>query len=247
MAENQQEKIHDRILLVRKALNLKQLELSKIVGFSRAYISEIESGKKNVSKSTQVEYEEKLNVNRKWLETGEGEMFLKQKIETPPKIETTEENTNTGVERFITPEHQPIPVYDDTDGIDNIEELLNNTTIKPVVLIMKGHLGCNLIVRHNDSAMDKDFLQLPNQKCQLGIQRVFNFKNTIVPGMAAIIILDEFTITRYIHLSQNKEQFLLRSADPALFPDMFIAIDDIKQMWKIKSITPVNVSKILMY
>jgi len=166
---------------------------------------------------------------------------------TFPGMPDREENNITGIERYISPDHTPIPVYDDTGDIHNIDELLKNNEVKPVVLIMKGHLGCHAVVRHNDSAMDKDFLQGNHQKCQLGIQRVFHFKNTIIPGMAAIIILEEFTITRYVHRTDNKDQLLLRSADTVLFPDMIIDIAHIKQMWRIKSVTPVVQSKILMY
>lgn len=80
-AENQLEKISDRLLILRRSLYLTQRALADKVGFARAYISEIETGGKNVSKSTIYAYVENLNVNKEWLETGKGEMFNKTKEE----------------------------------------------------------------------------------------------------------------------------------------------------------------------
>lgn len=84
--ENQTNKINKRFLEVRKALKLTQAQMANRVGFARPYLSEIETGSKNVSKSTIYSYIENLNVSRKWLETGEGEMFL-EKTSANPRLE----------------------------------------------------------------------------------------------------------------------------------------------------------------
>jgi len=265
---------NDRFRESRIKSGKSQDELAVIFGVSQSYISSLEKNSPFSYKKAKL-FGEVLNVDADWLYYGDnndtsvvnnaqsGERNKQHTSFTDsermdvnegsrinptfPGIPDREENNITVIERYISPDHTPIPVYDDTGDIHNIDELLKNDDIKPVVLIMKGHLGCHAVVRHNDSAMDKDFLQGTHQKCQLGIQRVFHFKNTIIPGMAAIIILEEFTITRYVHRADNKDQLLLRSADTVLFPDMIIDIAHIKQMWRIKSVTPVVQSKILMY
>lgn len=245
-------------------------EVAKKVGFSSQDFTDIKTGKKDIQRDFLEAITAFYKIDKKFILTGERidpiaennsqithrdtdskfypegsernnlvaepETLLSGKVAEPVNAITT-------LQRYISPGHDPIPVYDDTDDLENITGLLKDPQKKPVILLMKGHLGCNVVIRHNDTAMDKDF----PPKCQLGIQRVNNFKKRIIPGMAAIIELEDFTITRYVFEGSNKNEFLLRSADPDLFPDMKVEITDIKTMWKIKSVTPVAVPKILMY
>lgn len=263
MADNQVENLRIRFKQIRDSLRLGQEEFAELVGIKQSHVSSIETGKRNITGDIKLSLQDNVGVNRHWLETGVGEMFLQKGelnadksdmnyaseprnnyniriIEPQPQVR---EDVITDLQRYISTGHEPIPVYDDTDDLENIDELINNPEKKPVVLLMKGHLGCNAVVRHNDSAMDKHF----PPKCQLGIQRVNNFRNRIIPGMAAIIELEDFTITRYVFEADNKDELLLRSADPESFPDMKISVAEIKTIWKIKSVTPVAIPKILMY
>jgi transcriptional regulator with XRE-family HTH domain len=222
---------------------------------------------------TQIEAANKLGIARQtlinWMNFGELNPEIVQNVKERLGIDLTkqEENNNllnepevkymvtkvveaetspgrqVNLERFLSPGFTPIPVYDNTGDVEHLSDLLNNRDIKPVVLIMKGHLGCDIIVRHNDKAMDKVF----PPKCQLGIQRVNNFKRRIIPGMAAIIVLEDFTITRYVHTAPDDHQLLFKSADPEGYPDMIVSKEEIKEMWKIKSFTREALSEIMMY
>jgi transcriptional regulator with XRE-family HTH domain len=63
----------------RKRLNLNQVEFAKPLGIKGSYISAIERGKSVPSESVLLHLEEKYRLNRKWLLTGEGEPYIKDK------------------------------------------------------------------------------------------------------------------------------------------------------------------------
>lgn len=67
----------EKFKLIRKILDIKtQPELAKKTGIKLSSIRDIEANKKNISSDIAIILEEKLNVNFKWLLTGEGEMML---------------------------------------------------------------------------------------------------------------------------------------------------------------------------
>jgi len=239
--------LKERIIQFIDHLGIETRKFEVNVGLSNGFVSHI--GDNIRKKSMDLILNNYPELNRNWVLTGAGEMLNENYPVGEPfgEYQVKEIIEPDRFSRFISPEHAPIPVYDDTNGVHNIEELLSNEAIKPLVVIMKGHLSCDVVVRHNDAAMDKDFIQDGYTKCQLGIQRVHNFKKMIIPGMAAIIMFEEFTITRYVFTTQKNNEFLLRSADLENFPDIIVEREDVKQMWNIKSITPVVYAKILMY
>lgn len=75
MTDNQIEKINERLIKVRRKLNLTQKEFADKVEYKQGYISELEKGNKNISKAMIYTLGDILSVNRHWLETGEGQMF----------------------------------------------------------------------------------------------------------------------------------------------------------------------------
>lgn len=70
--------MRERIKQARKARNYTQKALADKIGISNAALSKIESGVNNPARSTLMSIASALNVSLKWLETGEGEMFLPQ-------------------------------------------------------------------------------------------------------------------------------------------------------------------------
>lgn len=70
--------MNKRFRALRKALGLTQGEFGKILGLTTSGVSEIESGRRNVTEQHLImlsNYKEKpIDVN--WIRTGEGEMFL---------------------------------------------------------------------------------------------------------------------------------------------------------------------------
>jgi len=72
----------DRILAIRKALQLNQAEFAKRLGLKRTTLSMIEVGDntltdKNIRLICMV-----FNVNEQWLRTGKGDMFIASPYET---------------------------------------------------------------------------------------------------------------------------------------------------------------------
>lgn len=72
--------MNERMTLLRKTLQLTQAEMGARLGVTRAAISRIESGDRNLTERMIVDIIRNFNVNDHWLRTGEGEMFTKPKL-----------------------------------------------------------------------------------------------------------------------------------------------------------------------
>lgn len=71
--------LKDRIKFVREYKNLKKSEFADLLGISRPYITELESGGKDkISSLLAMSIENKFGFDKDWLLTGEGGMFLKK-------------------------------------------------------------------------------------------------------------------------------------------------------------------------
>lgn len=71
--------MNERFKELRKALGLTQGEFGKILGISTSGVSDIESGRRNVTEQHLImlsNYKKKI-INIEWLRTGDGEMFVK--------------------------------------------------------------------------------------------------------------------------------------------------------------------------
>lgn len=73
--------INDRIKKLRKELNLTQVEFASYISLTQNHLTGIENGKRNVNNRTiklicSTEWPNKKRVSEKWLEYGEGEMFV---------------------------------------------------------------------------------------------------------------------------------------------------------------------------
>jgi transcriptional regulator with XRE-family HTH domain len=152
---------------------------------------------------------------------------------SPPASTEDRTTQNTDILKWVDPHHTPIPVFDLAENFDSISQLIEYG--KPTVLLLKGHLDCDAVVRHVDSAMNKDW----PERCQLGIRRIRNFKKRIIWGAAHRIVLDEQIVTRYVFKGDSPNELLLKSSDPVKFPDMNIGMDEIKEMWKVESLSPI--------
>ena len=65
----------ERIKIVRNNANATQEEFANKIGISKSSVSLLESGRNNPSEQTIRAICDQYNINRVWLETGEGEMF----------------------------------------------------------------------------------------------------------------------------------------------------------------------------
>ena len=68
--------MHTRVKAVRKALGLSQREFGEGLGVSRDVIGNIEYGRVPPKNPFLIHLCQQCGVDRHWLETGEGEMFL---------------------------------------------------------------------------------------------------------------------------------------------------------------------------
>lgn len=70
--------MHNRLILLRKNLQLNQGEFAKKIGISQTYLSEIERGNRNPAPSFFISLTVVFGVSVDWLLTGAGKMFLKK-------------------------------------------------------------------------------------------------------------------------------------------------------------------------
>lgn len=72
---------NERLKFMREALGLSQAEFGEIIGLSRSGVSEIESGRRNVTekhiKMLTLQPVDGKYINEEWLRSGEGEPFKK--------------------------------------------------------------------------------------------------------------------------------------------------------------------------
>jgi transcriptional regulator with XRE-family HTH domain len=71
-----------RLKLFREKINLSQKEFGKIVGLEQGSISDLERGKANIADYIKKTLKTEKGLNIEWLETGTGEMFKKEKLES---------------------------------------------------------------------------------------------------------------------------------------------------------------------
>ena len=67
--------VNERLTLARKTLNLTQRDFAEKISVATGYVSSMEIGNRKVNPRVMKLVSVIFNVNIKWLETGEGEMF----------------------------------------------------------------------------------------------------------------------------------------------------------------------------
>ena len=80
--------MQERLKKVSKALGLSLNQMSKELGYAPGYVSQMVSGRRNINSRIAQFLELTYNVDRRWFETGEGEMF-----KTVPEPEPEPEKT----------------------------------------------------------------------------------------------------------------------------------------------------------
>ena len=68
--------MRDRIASLRKELNLSQAKFAESVGLSRNFIGLVEGGERSLSDRSIDDICKVHHVNKEWLETGKGTMFV---------------------------------------------------------------------------------------------------------------------------------------------------------------------------
>lgn len=73
------DKMNERVKLLRKTLKLSGEKFGEKLGVQRNAISQIETGKNNLSEQMLLAICREYNVSEEWLRTGSGEMFIETK------------------------------------------------------------------------------------------------------------------------------------------------------------------------
>lgn len=71
--------INERVKELRKSLGLSGEKFGEAIGLTRATISNIENGNRNITDQSIISICREFNVNEDWLRTGEGDMFNRPK------------------------------------------------------------------------------------------------------------------------------------------------------------------------
>ncbi len=77
----------DRLRLISESLGTSFNKMSKDLGFSQGYLSQMASGVRAINDRVINLLVLTYNVNREWFETGEGEMFLAPTPSPPPTFD----------------------------------------------------------------------------------------------------------------------------------------------------------------
>jgi transcriptional regulator with XRE-family HTH domain len=78
--------VNERIKEVRHALNLPQIKFSKAIYISNGYLAEIELGNRRVNDRIIQLIAMAFGVNKEWLKTGKGKMFISTSKEKCERI-----------------------------------------------------------------------------------------------------------------------------------------------------------------
>lgn len=68
--------IGQRVVLLRKKLEMTQEELGQALSMKKSGMSKIESGENTLTEKNQEILHQRFGVNKSWLVTGEGDMFI---------------------------------------------------------------------------------------------------------------------------------------------------------------------------
>lgn len=80
--------MNERIIELRKLLEMTQEEFSEKIGMNRTTLSGIEQNKAPITERTILLICKTYNVNKKWLEDGEGEIFSAEEPQKNLFLET---------------------------------------------------------------------------------------------------------------------------------------------------------------
>lgn len=259
MTDNQEEKIYNRFRLIRKMLDLGQKDFAKQAGIVQSIVSEIENGKKNISPAILLSLEDTFNVNRRWILTGEGEMFL------------PESNA-----KLITQTNDPLEVYQNKNNAKFVE--LGNgkllMTIRKVpeqarmgyahgwsdpefietldyhsIIVDKIHSG-NYVAfeavgdsmeNYTTEEMSKESIPHGSTVTGREVGRHLwssKFHNHKWPDFI-VVLEDGIVIKRLIHHDVENGLITLHSLNPnkRVYPDKEYSLDEVKQIFNVINVT----------
>ena len=109
--------MNERIIEIRKHLNMTQAQFGAEIGATRGMIAKYETGLVVPDKTMLLLICEKFNVNESWLETGEGVPYKEGLIPSLASALRQMPNVAAALERLL-----PYMTPDDLDHLDSLVE-----------------------------------------------------------------------------------------------------------------------------
>ena len=205
---------NDRLKKIRLHLKMKQEEFANVLGMQQGSISDIERGRNTVSDDVKYRLDKEINVNKNWIETGEGDMFKTPDPNTEPTSEVV----------FYDPENAPagkrlIPLYDDVSTIGGKLKKGYSAKMQPDAQAAEWidpgdwFKSATAAIRHHEDSM----VEYP-PGCILALKEVFDRK-LIVPGKDYVIETQEYRITKKVQFAEDQEYIRVHSTNIERYED----------------------------
>lgn len=83
--------VGQRLRELRKKMGYSQNDFANIMGISRSFLSEVESGKSGITTDPLTKLMIGLNININWLLTGDGEIFIEEDASNSEELKAEDE------------------------------------------------------------------------------------------------------------------------------------------------------------
>jgi len=93
--------VNERLVLVRKTLDLTQREFARDISVTTGFVGSMEIGDRKVNPRIMKLVSSMYNVNLRWLETGEGDMFYNDTEKEIAEIISLYKRLNPFFQKFI--------------------------------------------------------------------------------------------------------------------------------------------------
>lgn len=217
----------NRLRLIRKELKLTQEALAGRMGIGKSALSMIETGKAALSKRNMSILAQEFNVNRHWLEEGEGEMFDGAHPLLCESRNSNRENT------------QEIPLFDinATGGLSPL--FADTSSFQPIGCIRVPHINkCDGAIYVSGEGM------YPLLKSgDIVLYKQMDDPGDIFWGDMYLLSLnvggEEYIMVKYIHKSDKPGFIRLVSQSPA-HDDKDVQVSKIMALGFVKAIIRMN-------
>lgn len=203
-----------------------QQEFVEKIGSDKATVSQIKNGKLPITNSMFAKIKNAFpNVSINWLQVGEGEMLLVEKLD---------ESNNT-------PGGKLIPFYDDVSSIGGNNGLAANVqgVSHPTEYIDTGDWFRNATaaIRHYGESM----VEYP-PGCILALKEVED-RELIIPGRDYVIETSEYRVTKRVQSGKTKETITAYSTNTSTYADGHLIHEPFEIPWR----AIVHISMVLGY
>ena len=226
------EQVGARVKEMRKALGMKQDELSSILGIGKSALSMIETGRAALSERNKNILIQELNLNPQWIESGEGEIFNSPLETFVPFIRRTDR----------TLPMQSVPLYNIEGTAGLVPLLTGQTPVRPVDYI---HIP-NLPKCDGAIYIVGDSMYPLLKSGDIVLYKKMNSVDDIFWGDMYLLSIDidgeEYITVKYIQKSEHNGCIKLVSQNPH-HADKDVSIDRIKALAFIKASIRMNSMK----